>query len=90
MPTGSYDSSVVSTFILATQPLNLYSDNIGAVPFAYQPLNIVVNTPFIYVAPPPPPLPIIPQSTVIIGVQNHPFVIIDSNASNASEVIIIA
>lgn len=59
MPTGSYDSSVVSVFTSATQPLSIFSDNISTVPFAFQPLNIVINTPFYYIPPPPIPISII-------------------------------
>lgn len=87
MPTGSYDSSVVSTFVLARQPLNLYSDNIGAVPFAYQPLNIVVNVPFIYVAPPAPPPP--PVNIISFPSANNVIEISVVN-SNAPEMIIFS
>jgi hypothetical protein len=87
MPTGSYDSSVVSTFILATQPLGLYDNGVSVVPFTYQPITFWSNN---YLASYSDSIPINEVlSSVVIGIADYPIAVIDSNNTSSPNVFII-
>jgi hypothetical protein len=84
MPTGSYDSSVVSTFILATQPLSLSNGSVNEIQLSYQPITFWSNN---YLAT-YPILPIV-FSPVIISPSNYPTVVISSADTISPNVFII-
>ena len=88
MPTGSYDSSVVTSLITATQPLNL----------VYWPANITIPAvqPFVfyvdnYLATYTASTQVVDStfSTVVVGVDNYPVVRI-SAMDTFSNIIIIS
>lgn len=87
MPTGSYDSSVVSTFILATQPLSLSNNNVSAIQTSYQPITFYSNNYLAtYVTS---PLSITSIPSVIIRPSSSPNVVISSTDATPPNVFII-
>lgn len=90
MPTGSYDSSVVSAFTLTTQPLSLFN-NVNAIQPSYQPITFWSNN---YLATytssnAPTPITRIGSPVIITSQNNSSVIIIDSNNISSPNVFVI-